>query len=34
MAAIFASSSNQFAALKELYKDSNDYMKDSVYKEN
>ena len=34
MSAIFANSSNQIAALKELYKDSNDYMKDLVYKEN
>jgi hypothetical protein len=34
MAAVFANSSNQIAALKELYKDSKDYMKDLVYKEN
>lgn len=34
MAAVFANSSNQIAALKELYKDSKDYMKDMVYKEN
>jgi hypothetical protein len=30
----FANSSNQIAALKELYKDSKEYMKDLVYKEN
>ncbi len=34
MAAIYANSSNQIASLKELYKDSNEYMKDLVYKEN
>lgn len=34
MAAVFANSSNQIAALKELYTDSNDYMKDLVYKSN
>lgn len=34
MAAVFANSSNQIAALKELYKDDSDYMKDLVYKEN
>lgn len=34
MAAIYANSSNQVAALKELYKDSNQYMQDLVYKEN
>src|ERR1035437_653344 len=34
MAAIFANSSNQLAALKELYTDDKDYMKDLVYKEN
>lgn len=34
MAAVFANSSNQIAALKELYSDSKDYMKDLVYKEN
>lgn len=34
MAAVYATSSNQVAALKELYKDSNEYMKDLVYKEN
>lgn len=34
MAAVYANSSNQIAALKELYKDSKDYMKDLVYKEN
>lgn len=32
--ATYATSSNQVAALKELYKDSNEYMKDLVYKEN
>lgn len=34
MAAVYANSSNQVAALKELYSDSKDYMKDLVYKEN
>jgi len=34
MAAIYANSSNQIAALKELYTDDKDYMKDLVYKEN
>src|SRR5579863_2984399 len=34
MAAIYASSSNQIAALKELYTDDKEYMKDLVYKEN
>lgn len=34
MSAQFANSSNQIAALKELYTDSNEYMKDLVYKEN
>jgi len=34
MAAVFANSSNQIAALKELYTDNQDYMKDLVYKEN
>ncbi len=34
MAAVFANSSNQIAALKELYTDDKDYMKDLVYKEN
>ena len=34
MAAVYASSANQIAALKELYTDSKDYMKDLVYKEN
>ena len=34
MAAQFANSSNQIAALKELYTDDKDYMKDLVYKEN
>jgi hypothetical protein len=34
MSAIFANSSNQVAALKELYKDDKEYMKDLVYKEN
>jgi hypothetical protein len=32
--ATYANSSNQIAALKELYADSNEYMKDLVYKEN
>lgn len=32
--ATYANSSNQLAALKELYTDSNEYMKDLVYKEN
>lgn len=32
--ATFANSSNQIAALKELYSDSKEYMKDLVYKEN
>lgn len=32
--ATFANSSNQVAALKELYTDNKDYMKDLVYKEN
>jgi len=31
---IYANSSNQIAALKELYTDNKDYMKDMVYKEN
>ena len=34
MSAVFANSSNQIAALKELYTDDKDYMKDLVYKEN
>ncbi len=34
MAAVYANSSNQIAALKELYTDDKDYMKDLVYKEN
>ncbi len=34
MTATFANSSNQVAALKELYTDDKDYMKDLVYKEN
>lgn len=34
MAAVYANSSNQVAALKELYTDDKDYMKDLVYKEN
>jgi hypothetical protein len=34
MAAIYANSSNQIAALKELYTDDKEYMKDLVYKEN
>lgn len=34
MSAVYANSSNQIAALKELYSDSREYMKDLVYKEN
>lgn len=34
MGATYANSSNQIAALKELYKDDKEYMKDLVYKEN
>ena len=34
MSAIYASSSNQIASLKELYKDDKEYLKDLVYKEN
>jgi hypothetical protein len=34
MSAVYANSSNQVAALKELYADDKDYMKDLVYKEN
>lgn len=34
MSAQFANSQNQVAALKELYKDDKEYMKDLVYKEN
>jgi hypothetical protein len=34
MSAIYANSSNQIAALKELYTDDKEYMKDLVYKEN
>jgi hypothetical protein len=34
MAAQYANSSNQIAALKELYTDSSEYMKDLVYKTN
>lgn len=34
MAAQYANSANQIAALKELYTDSKEYMKDLVYKEN
>lgn len=34
MAAVYANSSNQVAALKELYSDDKEYMKDLVYKEN
>lgn len=30
MAAVYANSSNQIAALKELYKDDKDYMKDAI----
>jgi len=34
MAAVYANSANQIAALKELYTDDKEYMKDLVYKEN
>ena len=34
MSAVYANSTNQVAALKELYTDDKDYMKDLVYKEN
>jgi hypothetical protein len=34
MSATYANSSNQIAALKELYTDDKEYMKDLVYKEN
>lgn len=34
MSAVYANSSNQIAALKELYTDSKEYMQDLVYKEN
>jgi len=34
MSAVYANSSNQIAALKELYTDDKEYMKDMVYKEN
>lgn len=34
MAAVYANSTNQIAALKELYTDDKEYMKDLVYKEN
>lgn len=34
MAAVYANSSNQLAALKELYTDDKEYLKDLVYKEN
>lgn len=34
MSAVYANSSNQIAALKELYTDDKEYMKDLVYKEN
>jgi hypothetical protein len=34
MAATYANSANQIAALKELYTDDKEYMKDLVYKEN
>ncbi len=34
MSAVYATSSNQIAALKELYTDDKDYMQDLVYKEN
>lgn len=34
MSAVYANSSNQVAALKELYTDDKEYLKDLVYKEN
>lgn len=34
MAAQYANSSNQIAALKELYTDDKEYMQNLVYKEN
>lgn len=34
MSAVYANSANQVAALKELYKDDKEYLKDLVYKEN
>lgn len=34
MSAVYANSTNQVAALKELYSDDKEYMKDLVYKEN
>jgi hypothetical protein len=34
MAAVYANPSNQVAALKELYDNPTDYMKDLVYKKN
>jgi hypothetical protein len=34
MSATYATSTNQVAALKELYTDDKDYLKDLVYKEN
>jgi hypothetical protein len=34
MAAVYATSGNQIASLKELYTDDKDYMQDLVYKEN
>src|SRR5665213_172277 len=34
MAAVYANSANQIAALRELYTDDKEYMKDLVYKEN
>jgi hypothetical protein len=34
MAAVYANSTNQIAALKELYTDDKEYLKDLVYKEN
>jgi len=34
VAAVYANSANQIAALKELYTDDKEYMKDLVYKEN
>lgn len=34
MSAVYANSSNQVAALKELYTDDKEYLKNLVYKEN
>lgn len=34
MTAVYSTASNQVAALKELFDDPSDYMKDLVYKKN